>query len=100
VGVILIPACFSLIWMDFMDNAALYSIMHEANTSLLEAVQRDSSVALFEFLPNLPFSSVTSIIATLLVMLFFVTSADSGALVTDYLTAKSENSPTWQRLFW
>lgn len=100
VGVLLIPTGFTLIWMGFMGNAALYSIMHEANTSLLEAVQRDSSVALFEFLANLPFSSVTSIIATLLVMLFFVTSADSGALVTDYLTAKSENSPTWQRLFW
>ncbi|WP_213686530.1 BCCT family transporter [Acinetobacter sp. WY4] len=100
VGVLLIPTGFTLIWMGFMGNAALYSIMHEANTSLLEAVQRDSSVALFEFLNNLPFSSVTSIIATLLVMLFFVTSADSGALVTDYLTAKSDNSPTWQRLFW
>ncbi|ENW85683.1 hypothetical protein F906_02505 [Acinetobacter pseudolwoffii] len=100
VGVLLIPTGFTLIWMGFMGNAALYSIMHEANTSLLEAVQRDSSVALFEFLANLPLSSVTSIIATLLVMLFFVTSADSGALVTDYLTAKSENSPTWQRLFW
>ena len=100
VGVLLIPTGFTLIWMGFMGNAALYSIMHEANTGLLEAVQRDSSVALFEFLNNLPFSSVTSIIATLLVMLFFVTSADSGALVTDYLTAKSENSPTWQRLFW
>ncbi|WP_218208564.1 BCCT family transporter [Acinetobacter sp. F9] len=100
VGVLLIPTGFTLIWMGFMGNAALYSIMHEANTSLLEAVQRDSSVALFEFLNHLPFSSVTSIIATLLVMLFFVTSADSGALVTDYLTAKSENSPTWQRLFW
>lgn len=100
VGVLLIPTGFTLIWMGFMGNAALYSIMHEANTSLLEAVQRDSSVALFEFLHNLPFSSVTSIIATLLVMLFFVTSADSGALVTDYLTAKSDNSPTWQRLFW
>jgi Choline-glycine betaine transporter len=35
-----------------------------------------------------------------LVILFFVTSADSGSLVTDYLTAKTENSPTWQRLFW
>ncbi|MBD8009774.1 MULTISPECIES: BCCT family transporter [Acinetobacter] len=100
VGVLLIPTGFTLIWMGFMGNAALYSIMHEANTSLLEAVQRDSSVALFEFLSHLPFSSVTSIIATVLVMLFFVTSADSGALVTDYLTAKSENSPTWQRLFW
>ena len=40
-----------------------------------------------------------SLLATVLVMLFFVTSADSGALVTDYLTAKTENSPTWQRLF-
>ncbi|QIO08105.1 BCCT family transporter [Acinetobacter lanii] len=100
VGVLLIPTGFTLIWMGFMGNAALYSILHEANTGLVSAVQTDSSVALFEFLRSLPFSSVTSILATLLVMLFFVTSADSGALVTDYLTAKSDNSPTWQRLFW
>ena len=100
VGVLLIPTGFTLIWMGFMGNAALYSIMHEANTNLLDAVQRDSSVALFEFLGHLPLSSVTSIVATFLVMLFFVTSADSGALVTDYLTAKTDNSPTWQRLFW
>ena len=100
VGVLLIPTGFTLIWMGFMGNAALYSILHEANHSLVLAVQRDSSVALFEFLYSLPFSSVMSLLATFLVMLFFVTSADSGALVTDYLTAKSENSPTWQRLFW
>lgn len=100
VGVLLIPTGFTLIWMGFMGNAALYSILHEANQALVVAVQRDSSVALFEFLHSLPFSSVMSVLATFLVMLFFVTSADSGALVTDYLTAKSENSPTWQRLFW
>ncbi len=100
VGVLLIPTGFTLIWMGFMGNAALYSILHEANHALVMAVQRDSSVALFQFLHSLPFSSVMSLLATCLVMLFFVTSADSGALVTDYLTAKSENSPTWQRLFW
>ncbi|OTG69468.1 choline transporter [Acinetobacter sp. ANC 4470] len=100
VGVLLIPTGFTLIWMGFMGNAALYSILHEANHPLVLAVQRDSSVALFEFLHSLPFSSVMSLLATFLVMLFFVTSADSGALVADYLTAKSENSPTWQRLFW
>ncbi len=100
VGVLLIPTGFTLIWMGVMGNAALFSILNEANTSLVSAVQRDSSVALFEFLHTLPFSGVMSFIATILVMLFFVTSADSGALVTDYLTAKSENSPTWQRLFW
>ena len=100
VGVLFIPTGFTLIWMGFMGNAALNSILNEANTTLVTAVQNDSSVALFEFLNTLPFSGVMSLIATLLVMLFFVTSADSGALVTDYLTAKSENSPTWQRLFW
>ncbi|MBE9400696.1 choline BCCT transporter BetT [Acinetobacter albensis] len=100
VGVLLIPTGFTLIWMGFMGNAALYSILHESNQALVLAVQRDSSVALFEFLHSLPFSSIMSLLATFLVMLFFVTSADSGALVTDYLTAKSENSPTWQRLFW
>ncbi|OTG96663.1 choline transporter [Acinetobacter sp. ANC 4654] len=100
VGVLLIPTGFTLIWMGFMGNAALYSILHEANHALVLAVQQDSSVALFEFLHSLPFSAVMSVLATFLVVLFFVTSADSGALVTDYLTAKSENSPIWQRLFW
>lgn len=100
VGVLLIPTGFTLIWMGFMGNAALYSILHEANTGLVAAVQLDSSVALFEFLKSLPFSTVMSFLATFLIMLFFVTSADSGALVTDYLTAKAEGSPVWQRLFW
>lgn len=68
----------------------MHSILHEANSGLVAAVQRDSSVALFEFLHEGDrFSGVMSLLATLLVMLFFVTSADSSALVTDYLTSKS-----------
>lgn len=100
VGVLLIPTGFTIIWMGFLGNAALFSIIHEHQTTLIQAVQQDSSVALFEFLGHLPWSGVMNILATILVVLFFVTSADSGALVTDYLTAKTENSPTWQRLFW
>lgn len=100
VGVLLIPTGFTLIWMGFMGNAALYSVIQQGQTSLINAVQQDSSVALFEFLTHLPFVSVASILATILVVLFFVTSADSGSLVIDYLTAKSENSPLWQRMFW
>ncbi|OTG84996.1 BCCT family transporter [Acinetobacter sp. ANC 4648] len=100
VGVLLIPTGFTLIWMGVMGNAALYSIIQESNTSLITAVQQDSSVAFFELLTHLPFAGITSLIATVLVILFFVTSADSGALVIDYLTAKTENSPLWQRLFW
>ncbi|MCE6006000.1 BCCT family transporter [Acinetobacter soli] len=100
VGVMLIPTGFTLIWMGFMGNAGLYSILHEGNQMLLAAVQRDSSVALFEFLNSLPFAGPMSLLATVLIILFFVTSADSGALVVDYLTAKTDDSPVWQRLFW
>lgn len=100
VGVLLIPTGFTIIWMGFMGNAALFSIMEQGHVGLITAVQKDSSVALFEFLSYLPFANISSVVATVLVILFFVTSADSGALVIDFLTAKSENSPAWQRLFW
>lgn len=101
IGVLLIPTGFTLIWMGFMGNAGLYTVLHEGNQALVQAVQGDSSMALFVFLKSLPFTGVVSFVATLLVILFFVTSADSGALVTDYLTAKADDeSPLWQRLFW
>ena len=50
VGVLLIPTGFTIIWMGFLGNAALFNIMQEHNVSLIHAVQSDSSVALFEFL--------------------------------------------------
>ncbi|QER40888.1 BCCT family transporter [Acinetobacter suaedae] len=99
-GVILIPTGFTIVWMGFWGNAALFSIMQENNIALMQMVQKDSSVALFEFLNHLPFSGVMSLLAALLVLLFFVTSADSGALVVNYLTAKNEETPAWQRVFW
>ena len=78
VGVLLIPTGFTIIWMGFLGNAALFSIIHEHQNTLIQAVQQDSSVALFEFLGHLPWSGVMNILATILVVLFFVTSADSG----------------------
>src|SRR5690606_11805411 len=50
---------------------------------------------------ELPLTSITSILAVLLVAIFFVTSSDSGSLVIDMLTSKfEEESPVWQRIFW
>ncbi|HEY9143504.1 MAG TPA: BCCT family transporter, partial [Arenimonas sp.] len=54
-----------------------------------------------EFFSHLPLASITSLLATILVVTFFVTSSDSGALVVDMLTTGgAENSPVWQRVFW
>ncbi len=69
--------------------------------SLAETVDQDSSLALFAFLEQLPFSGLVSLIAVAMVVVFFVTSADSGALVVDLLASGGQDrTPVWQRIFW
>jgi choline/glycine/proline betaine transport protein len=57
--------------------------------------------AMFVMLENLPLTIVSSIVAILLVTIFFVTSSDSGSLVVDNLTSGGKlDSPAPQRVFW
>lgn len=101
VGVLLVPLGFTFLWMTIYGNTALYMVRVEGMEELVQAVAADSSTALFAFFEHLPMTLLTSSLAVLLVALFFVTSADSGALVIDMLTSKGEEeSPLWQRIFW
>jgi choline/glycine/proline betaine transport protein len=101
VGVLLVPLGFTFLWMTLYGNSALYLVMIDGAQELLTAVQTDSSVALFRFLEHLPMAGFTSALAAFLVVIFFVTSADSGALVIDMLSSKGEDeAPVWQRIFW
>ncbi|MBK0027732.1 choline BCCT transporter BetT [Stenotrophomonas sp. S48] len=101
VGVLLVPLGFTFLWMTIYGNTALFMVRAEGVQELVQTVSSDSSMALFEFLRHLPWTMATSCLAVLLVALFFVTSADSGALVIDMLTSKGEEeSPLWQRIFW
>ena len=100
-GVLLVPLGFTFLWMTVYGNTALHMIAIEGVTDLADVVSADSSLALFRFLEELPFTAITSTLATLLVVIFFVTSSDSGSLVIDMLTSKfDEESPVWQRIFW
>ena len=101
IGVLFVPTGFTFIWMTIFGNTALYSIMNQGYTALSTAVSANVSIALFKFLEYFPFSSFTSILGIILVMTFFVTSADSGALVVDTLASGGKtNNPVWQRIFW
>lgn len=101
IGVLFVPTGFTFIWMTIFGNTALDAIMNQGYTSLSTAVSADVSIALFKFLEYFPFSSFTSILGIILVMTFFVTSADSGALVVDTLASGGKtNNPVWQRIFW
>ncbi|AVJ26684.1 BCCT family transporter [Achromobacter spanius] len=100
-GVLLVPAGFTLFWMTVFGDTAIYYILVGGDQGLAQAVDKDSSLALFAFLELLPWSSVISIFAIAMVAVFFVTSADSGALVVDLLASGgADRTPVWQRIFW
>lgn len=101
VGVLLVPVGFTFVWMTFFGDTAIHMVMMQGIAELAEAVAADTSVALFRFFEHLPLSTWASLVATLLVVTFFVTSSDSGSLVVDMLTSGGdESAPTWQRIFW
>lgn len=101
-GVLFVPTGFTFMWMTFFGNTAIHMILGEGFTQLSDAVAADASVALFKFFEHLPLSSITSLLATMLIITFFVTSSDSGSLVVDMLTSggTDEDTPVWQRIFW
>jgi len=99
-GVMLVPSLFTFLWMTVFGNTAIQMDLSGA-ADIAKTAVNNMPVALFETLEHLPFSTVASAIATALVITFFVTSADSGALVIDTITSgDAPNPPVWQRIFW
>ena len=104
IGAVLVPSSIVFLWVGVMGNAALYQEFIEP-TSLSTAINNDITVSLFVFLENFPFSQILMGLAIVIILTFFVTSSDSGALVTSMLTAsKKENTkdepPMILRIIW
>jgi choline/glycine/proline betaine transport protein len=100
-GVLLVPTLFTFLWMTIFGNTAIVLDMTTAAGHISAEVTKNVPVALFQFLERLPLSNVTSLLAVLLVAVFFITSADSGSLVIDTLaTGGIEDAPVWQRIYW
>ncbi|MFT6917611.1 MAG: choline/glycine/proline betaine transport protein [Cognaticolwellia sp.] len=101
VGVMLIPTVFTLFWMTIFGTSAIDLVHNQGVVELGEMVSKDSSVALFVFLENFPLSTLLSFFSVLMIVIFFVTSCDSGAMVVDMLCSHgSNNTPLWQRVYW
>lgn len=100
-GVLIVPALTSFFWFSVLGGTALHQELFE-NTTLLEADGTVSSEhALFKMFENLPAGIALTIGAVLLITVFFVTSADSGALVLGMLSTNGSPEPkTWIRVFW
>ncbi|MDO6585501.1 BCCT family transporter [Salipiger sp. 1_MG-2023] len=102
--VLLIPSLVCILWMATFGGAAIEQVLADPANSLVKAQVIDSynpPISLFAMLEGLPLSSITSVIAIVLVIVFFVTSSDSGSLVIDTITAGGKvDAPVPQRVFW
>ena len=99
IAVLFIPVLFTAVWMSAFGGNALDQA--QAGIGELANGVGNASLTIYHMLAQLPLSSITSVLAIVLVMVFFITSADSGALVIDSITSGGKTtSPTIQRMFW
>ncbi|MGO2343361.1 BCCT family transporter [Vibrio litoralis] len=96
--VLIIPSVVCVFWMTAFGGTAI----HQFVTDGYEAVKNAAlPLKLFEMLNAMPLAEITSFIGIVLVVVFFVTSSDSGSLVIDTIAAGGKvNAPTPQRIFW
>jgi choline/glycine/proline betaine transport protein len=100
-GAILVPCGFTLLWMGVFGNSAINLILNQGAGDLATEVAANQAVALFQFLQYLPFPTLLVTVSLAMVVIFFVTSADSGALVLNMLSAHGrDDTPLLQRVFW
>lgn len=102
--VLIVPSLVCVLWMAVFGGAAIDQVLSDPTGSAVKANVIDTykpELSLFAMLEGLPLSSITSTIAIVLVIVFFVTSSDSGSLVIDTITAGGKiDAPLPQRVFW
>lgn len=98
-AVIGLPMLVAIGWFTAFGTTALNQIDNDIG-ELPDGIT-DISLTLFQMLDGLPFSEVSSFVAIVLLIVFFVTSSDSGSLVIDNITAGGKLAvPVSQRVFW
>ena len=100
-GVLLLPSILTFLWMSVFGGTAISMELGGLEGLISEAVSDNVATALFVMLQQLPLTAITSFVGIVLVVVFFVTSSDSGSLVVDSLTSGGKlDSPVPQRVFW
>ncbi|PSQ07902.1 glycine/betaine ABC transporter [Halobacteriales archaeon QS_6_71_20] len=100
-GVLFLPALFSTLWLSTFGGSALFNSLAGNGAAMATYNEVGQTVAMFAVLQQFPLGAVSGLLATLLVITFFVTSSDSGSLVIDHLTSGGKHDvPKTQRIFW
>lgn len=92
-GTVLAPTLAAFVWFSVFGGAALHLQIMQG-VPLADAVNADVSTALFAMFHALPWGAVMSGVATVLVLVFFVTSGDSATLVLGMMSTGGQENPS------
>ena len=101
IGVTVVPTLFVCLWLGVLGGSGIELILNQGVTELGDAIVDNPAVGLFRFLEFLPATELLSMICLGMIVIFFVTSADSGAMVLNMLSARGrDDTPALQRSIW
>lgn len=93
-GAVFIPVLGSFFWFSVMGGSAIHLIQNMGEKALATAVETDVTSALFKFFDYFPMSSFLSVLAMVLVLVFFITSANSAVYVLGMISENGNLNPT------
>lgn len=95
-NVLLVPSIMSFIWFTIFGGTAIQVETEGTSVSKLNLEQM-----LFGVFDQLPLGTVMSFIAILIVIIFFITSADSGTFVLGMMSTNGlQNPPNQVKVIW
>lgn len=98
ISVLIVPSLACVLWMTVFGNTAISQVV---NDGYMAVTKGELPLQIFLMLQALPLHGITSFVAIILVVVFFVTSSDSGSLVIDVIASGGKvESPAPQRVFW
>ncbi|MDM5455166.1 BCCT family transporter [Peribacillus simplex] len=93
-GAVFIPVIGSFFWFAVMGGSAIHLIQNMGETALATAVSTDVTSALFKFFDYFPMTTFLSILAMVLVLVFFITSANSAVFVLGMFSENGNPNPS------
>jgi BCCT family betaine/carnitine transporter len=97
-GALLAPSLLCILWLTVFGGTAIEQVVSGDNNTIVQAALE---AKLFLMLGSLPWPAITSFVAIILILIFFITGWDSGTLVIDCMTSGGRtDTPLRQRIFW
>ncbi|NJP67932.1 BCCT family transporter [Streptomyces spiramenti] len=101
IGVLLIPSGASVVWFSVMGGSAIRTDATGRSDLTGAIAEKGEEAGMFGLLDALPLGTISSFVAIVLVMAYFITSADSAALVMGSLTSSGALHPRgWLVVTW